>query len=101
MLNYCDIYPLELPSRYNNKFACYTKVYIVSNWSLEQQYKQEQLYDAESWSAFLRRINDVDVYSKDGSIKHYNSTEEYFNRYSSDKIIDDLFGIKKKLQNKE
>ena len=101
MLNYCDVYFSELPSRYNNKFACYTKVYIVSNWSLEQQYKQEQLYDAESWSAFLRRINDVDVYSKDGSIKHYNSTEEYFNRYSSDKIIDDLFGIKKKLQNKE
>ena len=80
MLNYCDIYPLELPSRYNNKFACYTKVYIVSNWSLEQQYKQEQLYDAESWSAFLRRIHDVEVYNADGSIMHYDSIEDYFNR---------------------
>ena len=80
MLNYCDVYPLELPSRYNNKFACYTKVYIVSNWSLEQQYKQEQLYDAESWKAFLRRIHDVEVYNADGSVAHYNSTEDYFNR---------------------
>lgn len=35
MLLYCDIYPIELPSRYANKFACYNKVYIVSNWDLE------------------------------------------------------------------
>lgn len=35
MLMYCDIYPIELPSRYANKFACYNKVYIVSNWALE------------------------------------------------------------------
>ena len=27
MLNYLDIYPLSLPARYNDKTACYTKVY--------------------------------------------------------------------------
>ena len=31
MLNYLDIYPLALPARYNDKTACYTKVYITSN----------------------------------------------------------------------
>lgn len=80
MLDYCDIYPLELPSRYNNKFACYHKIYIVSNWSLEEQYKHEQAYDKESWKAFLRRIHDVEVYNADGSVTHYNSTNDYFNR---------------------
>lgn len=80
MLNYCDIYPIELPARNSNKFACYHKIYIVSNWSLEEQYKHEQAYDKESWKAFLRRIHDVEVYNADGSITHYNSTEDYFNR---------------------
>ena len=28
MLNYLDIYPIMLPCRYNDKVACYTKVYI-------------------------------------------------------------------------
>lgn len=39
MLNYLDGYPVELPSRYANKVACFTKVYIISNISLEQQYR--------------------------------------------------------------
>ena len=36
MLLFCDIYPIELPSRYTNKYACYNKVYIISNWELEK-----------------------------------------------------------------
>lgn len=31
MLKYLEGYPLMLPSRYNNKVACYTKVYIITN----------------------------------------------------------------------
>lgn len=42
MLQYCDIYPIQLPARYANKFACYETVYIISNWSLEDQYKEVQ-----------------------------------------------------------
>lgn len=38
MLNYLDIYPIQLPSRYYNKVACYNIVYIVSNWKLEEEY---------------------------------------------------------------
>lgn len=63
MLNYLDIYPLQLPSRYNNKVACYTTVYIVSNWILGLQYNEVQLNYKHSWEAFLRRISRVRVYT--------------------------------------
>jgi hypothetical protein len=81
MLNYCDIYPIELPARYANKFACFDKVYIVSNWELEKQYSEIQKDDAESWDAFLRRIHKVQVY-KDGTVKEYDSVESYMNHKS-------------------
>lgn len=80
MLLFCDIYPIELPSRYTNKFACYNKVYIISNWSLEKQYYEIQRDDKESWEAFLRRIHKVIVYAKDGSIKEYDSVKVYMER---------------------
>lgn len=76
MLNYCDIYPMELPARYSNKYACYKKVFIISNWSLEMQYKEQQENDGESWNAFLRRIHKVKVYHKD-RVLTYNSISEY------------------------
>lgn len=68
MLNYLDGYPLELPCRYNNKFACYTKVYIISNIPLSQQYTQLQIDSMESYLAFLRRVNSVHHYI-DGRIE--------------------------------
>lgn len=80
MLLFCDIYPIELPSRYTNKFACYNKVYIISNWSLEKQYYEIQREDKESWEAFLRRIHKIIVYAKDGSIKEYDSVKAYMER---------------------
>lgn len=40
MLNYLDIYPIQLKARYNNKYACYTKVYLCTNWKLEKQYRE-------------------------------------------------------------
>lgn len=80
MLLYCDIYPLELPSRYANKFACYNKVYIVSNIPLEKQYPEMQREDSESWKAFLRRIHKVVIYYDVGKCIEYNSVKEYFDR---------------------
>ena len=73
MLNYCDIYPIQLPARYSNKVAC-------SNWKLEEQYKDIQENDPNSWNAFLRRINEVRIHGKDGSVTIYNSVQEYLNR---------------------
>lgn len=59
MLNYLDGYPVELPCRYSNKVACYTKVYLVSNIPLHEQYRNIQKDEPESWNAFNRRIHEV------------------------------------------
>lgn len=68
MLNFLDIYPIYLPARYNDKIACYTKVYITSNIPLNEQYKDVQIYRPETWKAFLRRIHKVIEYRSDGQI---------------------------------
>ena len=60
MLNYLDGYPLELPCRYANKVACYTKVYLISNIPLDKQYPNIQTDSPETWSAFCRRIHQIE-----------------------------------------
>lgn len=84
MLNFLDGYPLELPCRYANKVACYTKVYIISNISLEEQYPSIQLEHPSTWQAFLRRIHNVSYFFKDSfgnnqsysiPIKQYKNSE--------------------------
>ncbi len=59
MLNYLDIYPLQLPARFHNKTACYTKVFIVSNVPLCEQYPNIQRDNPTTWQAFLRRLHEV------------------------------------------
>ncbi|MBO5870018.1 MAG: hypothetical protein J6Q89_04640 [Clostridia bacterium] len=59
MLNYLDIYPCELPSRYANKHACYTRVYIVSNWAYDEQYKTIRETHADSIAAWDRRVHKI------------------------------------------
>lgn len=66
MLNYLDIYPLMLPARYTDRTACYTQVYLTSNLTLEQQYMDVQKYRPQTWQAFLRRINEVCLFTKEG-----------------------------------
>ena len=68
MLNYLDIYPLMLPARYNDRTACYTKVYITSNRPLNEQYIDVRRYRTETWNAFLRRIHHVYEYHSDGTV---------------------------------
>jgi hypothetical protein len=82
MLNYLDIYPLDLPCRYNNKKACYTKVFIITNIMLEEQYPNVQKEFPETWNAFLRRIKKVEVFKSEKEIDRYDSVEQYFNRDS-------------------
>ena len=67
MLNYLDCYPLMLPARYNDRVACYTKVYITSNQPIERQYRAEQTDRPETWRAFLRRIDNIIEYLRDGT----------------------------------
>lgn len=72
-LQYLDIYPLMLPCRYFNREALYTNVYIISNWSLEQQYPNCPMEDKK---ALLRRIR-----------YRLIVTEDYIIRYEYDKDI--------------
>ena len=76
ILNYLDGYPLQLPCRYFNRQACYTKVFIISNIPLEKQYTSVM---QESRSAFLRRIHQVREY-RDSAVLEYDSLEKYFSR---------------------
>lgn len=75
MLNYLDGYPLELPCRYANKIACYTKVYIISNISLIQQYESVQMNYPEIWNAFIRRIHKVVYYAAIDNFIEYETKE--------------------------
>ena len=59
MLNFLDIYPLRLPARYRDRVACFDTVYITSNIPLEDQYRDIQKHEMETWNAFLRRIHTV------------------------------------------
>lgn len=91
MLNYCDIYPLALPARYVNKYACYGTVYIISNWKLEEQYKEIQQEHPETWNAFLRRIKNVMIFHDDGTVTTYDTVNAYLNRWDDEKQNDNPF----------
>lgn len=71
ILSYLDIYPLQLPARFNDKVACYTKVYLLTNIPLSSQYTNIQKDEIDTWHAFLRRINIVKEFLSNGkSITH-------------------------------
>lgn len=75
MLNYLDIYPIKLPARYVQKQACYTKVYIISNQALEDQYEEIQRTKKQDYNAFLRRIDYVEIFTP---AKTYHYTLEQY-----------------------
>ncbi len=77
LLNYLDGYPLTLPCRYANKVACFTKVYLISNLDLKDQYIMEQRTDKATFAALLRRIHKVVHYYDVGEYAEYE-TAEYF-----------------------
>lgn len=59
MLNFLDGYPVQLPARYANKMAKFTKVFIITNWCLNDQYRSIQEGHPKTWHAFLRRIDGI------------------------------------------
>lgn len=78
MLNYLDGYPLMLPARYNDKRACFTKVYLLSNLPPTDQYLG---IDGESRDAFFRRIHKVIEFDSSGRRVEYDSVFAYQHRY--------------------
>jgi len=94
MLNYLDGYPLELPSRYSNKQATFTKVYIISNLPLRKQYETIQLEKLEVWKAFLRRIKKVLLIEKQGVHKEF-TIDEFLKWTPSSNLLAENFGVDK------
>lgn len=87
MLGYLDGYPLELPCRYRNKIACYTKVFITSNVPFDDQYRDIYRNYPKTFEAFRRRINSIREFKKDMKPVTYQSMDDYEqNRFAS---IDD------------
>jgi len=89
MLNYLDVYGVSLPARYGDKTACYTKVYIISNWQLEQQYKNIQSEYPETYKAFLRRIHKIWEYGKAEKPKNFCSHQQMI--VTLQPVDDDIF----------
>ena len=76
MLTYLDGYPLDLPCRYNNKVACYTKVYILSNVAFDEQYRDVFREHPKTFEAFRRRINCIKKFTENGLVD-YQNMEDY------------------------
>nr|QNG41012.1 replication-associated protein [Pygoscelis antarcticus] len=57
VLNVLDRYPLRLPCRYRDKWACYEKVWIVSNLAPDEVY--DVWIESERLKAFRRRLHNV------------------------------------------
>lgn len=84
MLNYLDIYPVQLPARYAPKVGCYLTVFVVSNWTFEQQYAeiQKDIEQQSSYRAWVRRFNGfVREYTAEGIVT-YSTMKEYLHRGS-------------------
>lgn len=79
LLNMIDGHPYDLPCRYHNKVACYTKVFFTSNVPLKDLYKDVQYNEEETWRALLRRIHYIKQY--DGSRVRTLTTSEYVSRW--------------------
>lgn len=84
MLNLTDRYPLELSCRYQNRTACYEKVFIISNVGLEKLYKMEQRDLPLQYDALLRRIGHVMIYDKDGNMQVKTRQEIYPTSYEQE-----------------
>lgn len=77
LLNLLDVYPLKLQARYNNKVACFTKIFITSNIPLESQYPELRcdMKKLPVLRALYRRIHNVIEFKEDGSVIEHKLTK--------------------------
>ena len=59
LLNLLEPFPLQLPARYANRTANFTKVYILSDISIVNQYTSEFVSRYDEWCVFLGRIRGI------------------------------------------
>lgn len=81
MLVYLDGYPVELPARFYNRHACFTKVFIISNITINEQYTNIQQFENETFQAFLRRITKYMTFDNTGSYEFLSYSDYMKNDY--------------------
>jgi len=59
MLNWIDGHPVMLPARYADRMAQFTTVYILSNWSFDEQYKTVRDTSPATYAAWARRVTSI------------------------------------------
>ena len=57
MLAWLEGHPVELPARYFNRQAAYTKVFIISNWPWADQYESQRTHTPIDYEALISRIH--------------------------------------------
>lgn len=87
-LKLLDKYPLRLKARYENKIACYTKVYVVSNVPLTEQYKN---CDYSTRYAITRRFHSIKQFTSFGVFKELMSNDGNLIAVDDKTNVDDIF----------
>lgn len=69
MLNLLDGHVMELPARYNNRWAAYSEVWVISNHDLFEQFPTVKEASFTDWSAFEARFHAVKKMNKSGTVE--------------------------------
>lgn len=72
---YLDTYAMTLPARFYDRQASFTKVYIIANIPLSEQYKEIQQTRPEIYKAFVKRINTIIRFDSYGR-QHIEKTDK-------------------------
>jgi hypothetical protein len=83
MLAWLEGHPIELPARYYNRPAAFTKVFIISNWDWETQYQHERENKPNDYQALINRIHHV--------IKFYKENDTIIIRQNSNSSLNNIF----------
>jgi len=81
-----DGHPVQLPCRFENKYACYNKIYIVSNLSLSEQYSSSEIRDSVR-NAFVSRIHNIIRFDSKGNL-HYEKKYDVNSQVSFELLED-------------
>ena len=84
LLNILDIYPLLLPARYADKWACYEQVYVISNYDFDELFS---IYDATIYKAIKRRFHLITQRMNEFNVDEIYRILDEFNELNNDDNI--------------
>lgn len=86
LLNILDIYPLLLPARYNDKWACYEQVYLISNYDFDDLFS---VYDETIYKAIKRRFSLITERMTFSNVEQvYKILDEFNNKDNNNDNVD-------------